>query len=140
DLITNDNDDFPRYVGTLALSPDGGTLYAGGSIHSGPDDKGRSNALALRTDTAAVTDWDPRASDPVEALAVSPDGGTVYVGGFFGHPSLPPSQTVGGADVRALAGTDATTGRATSFLPSVQSKVVSLALSADGQTLYASGV
>ena len=85
-------------VGTLAVSPDGAAVYAGGTfLNIGGQPRNRIAALAATTGNA--TAWNPNASATVNDLAVSSDGATVYAGGTFA--------SIGGAarsDVAATLG------------------------------------
>ncbi|MGH9042455.1 MAG: delta-60 repeat domain-containing protein, partial [Acidimicrobiia bacterium] len=66
-------------VAALALSHDGNQVFAGGAF-TALGGASRANLAALDTATgAAVTSWDPGADGPVAALAVSADGGLLYV-------------------------------------------------------------
>lgn len=71
-------------VTALALSPDGSTLYVGGSFtHVGTTS--RNHLAAFNTSTGAlITTWAPNAGNSVLAIAPSPDGSNVYIGGSFG--------------------------------------------------------
>ena len=60
---------------SLALSPDGRTLYSGGWSWDG---EASHSVVALDAATGAVRAWGPTGGGG--AIAVSPDGGTVYAG------------------------------------------------------------
>jgi len=124
-------------VRTLALAPGGGTLYAGGdfSLVGGAT---RARLAAIGTAAAgAATPWNPGADATVRALAVSPDGARVYVGGDF--------LIVDGQVRRRLAALLATSGAATAWNPDIDptlvtgSGVYALMLTADGKMLYVGG-
>jgi hypothetical protein len=74
-------------VTALALSGDGKTLYVGGTFdHLGSDSQPRVRLGAVSTADGTATAWNPGLSggfEQVNALALSPDSGTVYVGGSF---------------------------------------------------------
>jgi WD40 repeat protein len=83
-------------VSTLALSPDGSTLYAAGSFdHIGVQvpQPARNGVAAVSTADGSVTDWNPApsATDPngrgplVTSIAVSPDNQTVFIAGRYDH-------------------------------------------------------
>jgi PKD repeat protein len=69
----------------------GSTVYAGGSFsHARPAGAApgqslmpRSNILAYNIDTGVATSFAPTINGTVKALAVSPDGSRLYVGGSF---------------------------------------------------------
>jgi len=69
-------------IRAMKASPDGSTVYIGGSFgKAGP--VGRSNTAALNTDDCTIgADWQPTVSSTVRALDVTDD--TVYIGGGFG--------------------------------------------------------
>ena len=132
------------YSAVYALAVSGNTVYAGGyftTIGSGTGAVTRNNIAAIDATTGLATDWDPYAyfSDgggEVDALAVSPDGNTVYAGGHFDH--------IGGTYRSYIAALDATPGSetfglATDWNPGSNGEVVALALSSDGNTIYAGG-
>jgi hypothetical protein len=86
------------------------------------------NLAAIDADTGAViADWNPMAfhtgggDGAVYDIAVSPDGGTVYVGGAF--------TSVGGVKHNRLAAIDAATGVVSSWSPNVAWKVRAVAVS-----------
>lgn len=69
-----------RIVLDLALSPDGSTLWAGGTFSKvGSVNRGR--AAAWNTGTGSLLPYDVKADAGVEAITVS--GNTVYLGGAF---------------------------------------------------------
>ena len=74
-------------IRALALSPNGSVLYGGGSFgyaSNGWSSYSRSRVAAWATSTGGLTTWAPQASSSVNALAVDPNNGTIYLGGFFG--------------------------------------------------------
>jgi hypothetical protein len=120
----------------LALSPDGRTIYAGGSF-STVNGQPRHGLAAFDTATGALLPWTSGVTAGfVDALTVSPDGGTLYVGGEFtamGSNNLPRS------GIGAVSTAD---GTATAWDPSVSGgfkQVASMALTPDGGTLYIGG-
>jgi hypothetical protein len=63
-----------------------GTIYIGGDFTAITDANGtvaRDHIAAIDAATGLVLPWDPGADATVRALAVSPDGSTVYAGGDF---------------------------------------------------------
>jgi hypothetical protein len=117
----------------------GDTVYVGGSFTraqpagaaSGAGTVVRSNMLAYRLSTGALlTGFAPSFNGEVRALAVSPDGSTVYVGGAF--------TSVSGVTRNRVAALNATTGAVVSgFNPNANGVVYALARS--GSTLYLGG-
>jgi hypothetical protein len=75
----------------LALAEHGGRVYVGGSFTSWRNIVtgtvvARTRLAALDAATGApIAGWTPTAGGAVKALAVSPDGQTLYVGGEFGQ-------------------------------------------------------
>ncbi len=70
----------PLTNGSVAVSPDGSTVYVGGSFTS-VDGQPRDHVAAFSTTTGALTSWNPDAGGPVSAIATS--GDVVYLGGAF---------------------------------------------------------
>jgi len=112
----------------LAVSPDGGTLYAGGSFTK-VRGQNRLNLAAVTVTTGALTSWNPGASNGVvQALAVSST--RVYAGGNF--------TAAGSSTIGRLVALDRGTGNADrSYDPHPSAEVNALELS--GTTLYAGG-
>jgi hypothetical protein len=104
----------------------GNLVYAGGAF-TAVAGKGRGFLAALDATTGAATDWNPRANNPVDALAV--DGGTVYVGGNF--------TGIGGKEHSFFATLDVTTGTATEWEPQADGPVETLVI--DESVVYAGG-
>ena len=70
-------------VRSLAVSPDGQTLYVGGTFSTfGGANKGNLAALDIASCTV-VSSFTPAPTGRVKAIAVSPDNTTVYYGGAF---------------------------------------------------------
>ncbi len=113
---------------SLAASPDGSTLYVGGSFTKVAG-VNRLNLAAVTAATGALTPWNPGAQNgSVSALAAN--SATVYAGGNF---TASGSTTIG-----RLAALDRVTGRADAgFDPHPSSAVDSLLLA--GATLYVGG-
>jgi|GEM_PF-4657413 len=118
----------------LALSPDGGTLYAGGSFNAVDNGTVRDYVAAFDTSDGTVTAFDPSAGGTVNSLALSSDGGTLYMGGEFGTFD-------GGATFRNYVGAFTTVGAGTvtAFDPDADGFVRTIALSDDDGTLYMGG-
>jgi WD40 repeat protein len=89
-------------VNALAASHDGGRVYAGGALTS-VGGVSRARLAALNASTGELDPgWAPRANKPVYALALSPDGTRIYVGGDF--------TTISGSARGHLAAVDVGTG------------------------------
>ena len=82
-LVTSFTPTLDGQVTALAVSPDGSTLYVGGSF-SHVNGSFRNHLAALSTSTGALsTTWAPNAGNSVTSIALSPDGSDVYIGGTF---------------------------------------------------------
>jgi hypothetical protein len=130
------------FVSALAVSPDARTVYIGGSFTT-VDGQPRNRLAAFDVATGALTPWQSTLSDlnphavAVEALAVSRDGKSLFVGGRFDHlgtDSQPRSN---------LGAVSTADGKATAWLGGVTGgsieEIRTLALSHDGATLYVGG-
>jgi hypothetical protein len=106
----------PDFASTMALA--GGRLYAGSS---------GGELFALDPATGAQIAWHPQVNSSVNALTAQ--GGTLYVGGWF--------NTVSGAHRGDLAAFDAATGTLLGWNPNGDGDVQALAN--DGQTVVAGG-
>ena len=119
-----------------AIAVSGNVAYIGGAFTavrpagspSGSGDVTRNHLAAIDLSTGQLLPWDPGADGDVRALAVSPDGTTVYVGGTFAH--------LGGA-ARSRIGSVTSGGAVTSWNPGASSDVRAFAIS--GPRLYVGG-
>ncbi len=113
----------------LAASPDGQTIYLGGSffkVGGLPRDK----VAAVSAATGTPTSWKPNANGEVRAIAAA--GDTVWVGGAF--------TGIGGTSTPHLAAVGATSGEVLSgFAALPDATVRALDVAADGALLYAGG-
>jgi hypothetical protein len=89
----------------------------------------RARLAAFSRTTGDLLSWNPGANNSVYALAASPDGHTIYVGGNFGK--------VGGSTRQHAAAVDATTGAVTGFVANTDLKV--LAVTATATRVYLGG-
>jgi PKD repeat protein len=76
------NPDASNDVNTLAVSPNGSTVYLGGSFEE-IGGTVRSFAGAVSASTGEVTSWNPSPNGGVSTIAPAPNGAVVYLGGAF---------------------------------------------------------
>ena len=113
--LTDWNPDADDEVRALLASPDGRRIYAGGMFkHIGDRPASRLAAIDAQTGVLDPTFTPPTTDGVVRALALSPDGRVLYVGGDF-------SQVTGADGTPAyrphIAALDAATGALTGWLP-----------------------
>jgi hypothetical protein len=116
----------------------GNTVYVGGKFSTarpagaaaGTQTVTRSNLLAYSLTTGALTSFAPNPNGEVRALAASPDGSRLYVGGAF-------TSIAGGSRNRIAAFNLATGAVDTGFLATTDSSVLGLA--ATSSTVYLAG-
>ncbi len=118
----------------------GNTVYAGGSFTAarpagnepGVGTVPRSNLLAFSLTTGVLTSFAPTFNGPVKALAASPDGTRLYVGGTF--------TTVNSQTRFNFAAFDTATGAlSTTFKPAVGGSYVN-AIAATSSAVYVGGL
>ena len=118
----------------------GSTVYAVGDFDNarapladpGTQLTPRSNILAYDINTGALLPFAPQVNGVIKAVAASPDGSRIYIGGSF--------TSVNGQTRWNIAALDASTGQLLSgFTPSVGGSGV-YALVADGSMVYAGGL
>ena len=119
-------------VRSLAIAPDGSTLYMSGSF-STVGGVTRPRLAAVNTsDGTVIAGFNSSADNLSHALTLSSDGSVLYAGGTF--------TTIGGVTRNRLAAINTSDGTAISaFNPNVNNTVRSLALSSDGSKLYVGG-
>jgi Concanavalin A-like lectin/glucanases superfamily len=127
-----------------ALGYSSGVVYVGGQFTSvrppgnplGTGEVARTFLAAFNSTTGAlVTSFNPTITGgsgaEVTALAASPDGSTLYVGGIFDH--------INGVYRDNLAAFNIATGALTSWAPAAFGKVNTIATSPDGSEIYIGG-
>jgi Concanavalin A-like lectin/glucanases superfamily len=116
-------------VYSLAVSPDGKTLYAGGYFDH-VNGSYRDDLAAFSTATGALTSWQPAATSKVDTIAVSPDGSSIYLGGNFSHLD---------GVARTYAGAVNASGNLLPWAPVLNSTVYSLAVAHDDSQVVLGG-
>ncbi|WP_341935626.1 PKD domain-containing protein [Microbacterium sp. LWO14-1.2] len=118
----------------------GSTVYAVGKFDNareplaapGAKLTARSNVLAYDIETGQLLPFAPKVNGVVKAVAASPDGTRIYIGGSFNQ--------VNGASRWNIAAIDARTGELVpGFAPSIGGSGV-YALATSGETVYAGGL
>ncbi|MFB8188890.1 RICIN domain-containing protein, partial [Microbacterium sp. NPDC055988] len=118
----------------------GSTVYAVGKFDNAREPKAapgtaltaRSNVLAYDIQTGALLPFAPKVNGVIKAVAASPDGKRIYIGGSF--------NSVNGKDRWNIAALDAATGElAPGFIPSIGGSGV-YALTTSGSSVYAGGL
>jgi trimeric autotransporter adhesin len=124
------------FVWTLAVSPDGNTVYTGGDfisedgVQASIGGQPRDFIAALNTtDNGTATSWKPNADNTVWTLDLN--GTTVYAGGFF--------TTIGGQPRKYIAALNTTdNGTATSSWSPIANDIVN-AVAVSSNSVYAGG-
>ena len=106
----------------------GNTVYAGGAFEKarpagaakGTQEVTRTNLIAYDIDTGVMTSWAPSINGQVRAIAASPDGSTLYIGGDF--------TSVNGQTRNRIAAFDLATKQLKSFAPDVNAAVRGIAV------------
>jgi hypothetical protein len=118
----------------------GSTVYAVGKFDNAREPKAapgtaltaRSNVLAYDIDTGTLLPFAPKVNGVIKAVAPSPDGSRIYIGGSF--------NSVNGKDRWNIAALDAKTGELVpGFIPSIGGSGV-YALTTAGTSVYAGGL
>jgi Concanavalin A-like lectin/glucanases superfamily/Domain of unknown function (DUF5122) beta-propeller len=128
-LVTSFNPTLDGEVTALAASPDGSTLYVGGSF-THVNGVYRGYLAAFNTSTGALTSWNPAATGSVLSIAPSPDGSAIYIGGNFGKL---------GGQVRTRAGAVTASGSLLPWAPSLNGSVTSVAVATDDSRVLVGG-
>jgi hypothetical protein len=117
-------------VTATATSPNGSILYIGGGF-THVNGSYRDHLAAFNTSTGAlITTWKPTASSKVSAIAVSPSGSTIYVGGSF---------TKLNSTARTYAGAFDTSGNLLAYAPVLNGSVTTVAVAADDSRVLVGG-
>ncbi|WP_205820255.1 MULTISPECIES: hypothetical protein [unclassified Microbacterium] len=118
----------------------GSTVYAVGKFDNAREPKAapgtaltaRSNVLAYDIETGALLPFAPQVNGVIKAVAASPDGSRIYIGGSF--------NSVNGKDRWNIAALDAKTGELVpGFAPSIGGSGV-YSLTTSGSSVYAGGL
>jgi hypothetical protein len=129
-LITSFHPTFNGTVRALAVSPDGSTLYVGGSFTT-VNGATHTRLVALSPTTGStVAGWNPSANNTVHSLATSADGSSVYAGGDF---------TKLGSTPRTYAGALDTSGKVLPWAPALDGALTSVAVASDGSRVLVGG-
>ena len=131
-LISSFNPTLDGKVTAIAVSPDGSTVYVGGSF---THVNGNYHAYLAAFDTSTgtlINTWKPSATASVTALAVSPDGSEVYIGGNFGKID-------GVARNRVGAVTASGAGTIEPWAPAVNGSVTTIAVAPDDSRVLIGG-
>ena len=88
-------------------------------------------AIDTTSSNNTFLDWNTLSNNTVNALALSSDNATLYVGGKF--------SAIGGQNLDHIAALDRSTGVALDWAPNVNGEVHTLDLSSDDRTLYIGG-
>ncbi|WP_374311546.1 PKD domain-containing protein [Microbacterium sp.] len=117
-------------VKALAVSPDGKTLYVGGSFNQ-VDGQTRWNVAAFNIATGALlTTWKPAIGGSYVNAIVATDN-AIYFGGLLG--------AAGGVTRKNLAAVSATNGAVLSWAPTSDLQVDSMVINASGSKVIAAG-
>lgn len=123
-------------VSSLAVSPSGSTVYAGG-LFTSIGGQNRRYFGALNAADGTATPFNPNPNGNILGISVSADGSTVYAAGSFNSffDGLP---SIGGKIRNYIAALNASDGTATAFDPSPPNGVV-LSVGISTSSVYAGG-
>jgi hypothetical protein len=121
----------PCGVTSLAVSPDGKTLYAGGTF-TAVNGVSRHYLAALNASTGApISSFDPYPYANVQAIALSPDGSTLYFGGNFAK--------VNNVTRNRAAAVSTSNGALLTWAPNLNGEVTSVAVAPDDSRVLIGG-
>ena len=120
----------------LALSPNGSTLYVGGTFNQ-VNGSYRDNLAAFNTSTGALTSWKPSAYGKVNAIAPSPNGSEIYIGGAFNE--LGTSGSGVGIQDRTYAGAVDASGNLLPWAPVLNDALTTVAVDPDDSQVLVGG-
>jgi hypothetical protein len=128
------SDGTPGTINAMALSPDGSTLYIGGTFAT-VDGQPRKNIAAISTSDASVLPFTATVGDAVDTILLGTDTSgdvtKVYIGGAFKRIDRKP--------VAYLAALNPDGSVDTTFQASTDAAVHSLAFASDGQSIFVGG-
>jgi hypothetical protein len=113
----------------IAISPDGNTLYVGGTFKK-VGNVSRNHVAAMNPTTGALTSYNPNADLAVEAIVAT--SSRIYLGGDF--------TTIGGVSHPMIAATDLNGAVQTGFAVTGDNFVHDMKLTPDGSQLVVGGL
>jgi Concanavalin A-like lectin/glucanases superfamily len=122
--------------GVYALAVSGGTLYVGGTFNK-VNGSYRDNLAAFNTTTGALTSWQPSAYGKVNAIAASPNGQEIYIGGGFNE--LGTSGSTAGIQSRNYAGAVDASGNLLPWAPVLDNALTTMAVDPDDSQVLVGG-
>jgi hypothetical protein len=122
--------------GVYSLAVSGSTLYVGG-LFNHVNGSYRDNLAAFNTSTGALTSWQPSAYGKVNAIAPSPNGQEIYIGGGFNE--LGTSGSTAGIQTRNYAGAVDASGNLLPWAPVVDNALTTIAIDPDDSQVLVGG-
>ncbi|MDX6666553.1 MAG: hypothetical protein QOG68_2759 [Solirubrobacteraceae bacterium] len=120
-------------LSSISVSSTGDAVYLGGNFTAVDGAPRAGIAAVTASGTGTILPWRPDADGQVQALAVSPDGATVYAGGTFSHigTSVAPRPF--------LAALSAASGDVTGWNPAPDGSVTAITPTRDAAHVYVGG-